>query len=250
MDREVWQHVITETSVPAWRCPVCKLGHTHLEEGAFRFEETAESVRWRNDDGWDPDWIDYAFTAWAYCTNPGCGQRFCISGNGGISETYDEDGVDWGEYFLPKHCYPMPWIIEIPKKCPREIKEELKSAFLLFWSHRPACAGRLRVVLELLMDHIGVPTEITGEDQKTRQLKLHHRIEHFMSQNQAVGAQLMALKWLGNTGAHDSSVMKKDLLDAFEILEYALEEIVDMRAERVAELAKKLQDKHSNKPEG
>jgi len=44
--------------------------------------------------------------------------------------------------------------------------------------------------------------------------------------------------------------MKKDLLDAFEILEYALEEIVDMRAERVAELAKKLQDKHSNKPEG
>jgi hypothetical protein len=37
----------------------------------------------------------------------------------------------------------------------------------------------------------------------------------------------MALKWLGNTGTHTSAVTRDDLLDAFEILDHALVELID-----------------------
>jgi hypothetical protein len=77
--------------------------------------------------------------------------------------------------------------------------------------------------------------------------KLHAAIESFAKNNPVLGAQLMALKWLGNTGSHDSSVSRADLLDAFEILEHVLAEILERRSERVAELAKQLTDKHSKK---
>jgi hypothetical protein len=54
----------------------------------------------------------------------------------------------------------------------------------------------------------------------------------------------MALKWLGNTGTHSAEVSEDDLLDAFEILEHALIEIIEKRSTKVAELAKKLTKKH------
>lgn len=57
----------------------------------------------------------------------------------------------------------------------------------------------------------------------------------------------MALKWLGNAGSHDRTVSKSDLLDAFEILEHALAEIIDRRSAKVAELAKKLAKKHGHR---
>ena len=54
----------------------------------------------------------------------------------------------------------------------------------------------------------------------------------------------MALKWLGNTGTHKGEVDREDLLDAFEILEHALTELIDRRATKIAALAKKLTQKH------
>jgi hypothetical protein len=56
----------------------------------------------------------------------------------------------------------------------------------------------------------------------------------------------MALKWLGNTGAHEGSISDADLLDAFEIFEHALAEIVDKRSANLAALAKKLTKKHGS----
>jgi len=63
----------------------------------------------------------------------------------------------------------------------------------------------------------------------------------------AVGAQLMALKWLGNTASHEGSVSRDDLLDAFEILEHSLSELIEQRSARVAELARQLTKKHSKR---
>jgi hypothetical protein len=75
-------------------------------------------------------------------------------------------------------------------------------------------------------------------------LSLHARLDAFATTEPVVGPKLMALKWLGNAGSHDGEVSKADLLDAFEILEHALGEIVEKRSKRVATLAKKLMKKH------
>ncbi|MFM0561416.1 DUF4145 domain-containing protein [Paraburkholderia sediminicola] len=211
-------------------------------------EETAKSRRWRDDENWDPDWIQYTFTAWGQCLQPSCKQRFAISGTGGVGPEVGEEGeMQWDDYFSPAACHPMPSIIDLPNKCPDNVKQQLESAFALFWSHPEACAGRIRVALELLMDHVGVPRKKTDSKGKEYPFDLHARIDFYSSLNIEAGTQLMALKWFGNTGSHGGEVSKTDLLDAFEILEHTLVEIIDKRAEKVALLAKKLTQKHSKK---
>jgi hypothetical protein len=211
-------------------------------------EEMAESRRWRTDENWDPDWIQYTFTVWGECRQPSCKQRFAISGTGGVGPEYNDNGeMEWDDYFLPAACNPMPMIIELPKKCPDEVQRELLCAFSLFWAQREACAGRIRVALELLMDHVGVPRKKADAQGNSRLLDLHARIDLYSSSASEAGAQLMALKWLGNAGSHGEKVSETDLLDAFEILEHTLVEIIDKRSENVMLLAKKLTQKHSKK---
>lgn len=97
------------------------------------------------------------------------------------------------------------------------------------------------------MNHVGIPKRKKGTNGKFFDLTLHARIEAFVKKEPAIGPQLMALKWLGNTGSHDSNVSTNDLLDAFEILEHSLREIIGGHSAKVAALAKKLTKKHANK---
>lgn len=97
------------------------------------------------------------------------------------------------------------------------------------------------------MNHVGVPKRKKAANGKLSELTLHARIDAFAKKEPAIGPQLMALKWLGNTGSHDSSVSSADLLDAFEILEHSLREVIDGHSAKVAALAKKLTKKHGGK---
>jgi hypothetical protein len=159
--------------------------------------------------------------------------------------------MNFSDYFSAKSCHPMPEIFEVPHKCPDDVTEELRAAFALFWSQHAACAGRIRVALERLMNHLGVAKRKKDKNGKFFDLSLHGRIDEFARSEPVIGPQLMALKWLGNAGSHSNrEVGRDDLLDAFEILEHALGEIIDKRSARsakVAELAKKLTKKHRRK---
>lgn len=130
----------------------------------------------------------------------------------------------------------MPYICSLPSDCPPEVQSEMESAFALFWSQPAACAGRIRVALELLMDHLGI-------NGKT----LDARIKEFAKVSPLEAGMLMAVKWLGNSGGHQSSVKKEDLLDGFEILEHTLVEIVELKAKRakLAKLSEELEKKHN-----
>jgi hypothetical protein len=238
---------VTKYSCPAWLCPECHKGTVALILKSLVSHETAESKRAHKDEDWYPERISYTFSAWGECRHPSCKQQFVISGTGGIASEYGPDGdLEWEDYFSPLYCHPMPDIIELPAKCPTEVKEELRAAFSIFWLHRAACAGRIRVALEYLMNHLGVPKRKKDKSGKYSDLTLHARLDSFAKDEPTMGPQLMALKWLGNTGSHDREVTKGDLLDAFEILEHALVEIIEGRSARVAGLAKKLTKKHAH----
>jgi hypothetical protein len=220
-----------------------------LERDSLISAETVPSQKAHKDENFDPDWIDYGFTAWARCSSTACKQRFAIGGRGGVEPQYTNDEGDWDycDFFRPLFCYPMPHIIGIPKKCPDNVAFELEGAFSVFWSNTAACAGRIRVAIELMMDQLGVPKRKKNAKGSFYDLQLHRRVEIFSLKEPVIGQQLMALKWLGNAGSHVGAVNQSDLLDAFEILEHALSEIVDRRAARVALLAKKMLKKHSGK---
>lgn len=245
MNRALWTQNLTTNTCPAWLCPTCGKGTIVLVPKSLTSKETIESKSAHSHDAWDIDWITYSFTARAQCGHASCKEEFVISGSGGVEPTYGPEGdTEYEDYFAPLFIYPMPDIIVIPQKSPSGVLKELHAAFKLFRINEAACAGRIRVALEYLMDHVGVPKKKKDKNGKFFDLTLHKRIDVFAQDNAAIGPQLMALKWLGNTGSHDSQVSQSDLLDAFEILEHALSEIIDERSTRVAALAKKLTKKH------
>lgn len=249
MNRHLWTRALSERSAPPWPCPACTKGTLALLPKSLVYKETVESERAHDDDGWDPDCIMYAFTAWLKCSHPPCGQQVAVSGIGGVEPEYDpaEGGMDWSSYFSAKFCWPMPDMFEIPAKCPNEVKIELRAGFSLFWSDQAAAASRVRVALERLMDHVGVQKRRRDSNGKFVEMSLHQRIEVFQDGEPTIGSQLMALKWLGNTGSHEGKVSRDEVLDAFEILEHALAELIGRRTAKVAQLARNLTKKHARR---
>ena len=245
MNRSIWLQPLSKTHCPPWHCSECDLGTLALVPKTLAFEESIKSVDARNDENFDPDWIEYSFVAWAQCTNAKCKQKFAISGIGGVAPEYLPNG-DWEymAYFAPRCCNPVLPLFRLPKKCPDAFSIELKLAFSLFWSAPSACAGRIRAGLEVLMTYLGVPKRKKGANGRISDLSLHARIDLFAAEEPAIGTQLMALKWLGNAGSHLGQVSQSDLLDAFEILEHALDELLLGRSKRVVVLARKLSRKH------
>lgn len=249
MKRNIWSTTLSEHSAPPWPCSECNKGVLRLVPKSLAYKETIRSQRSHGDEGWDPDWIDYTFSAWLKCSHSGCGQEVAVLGIGGVEAWYDnEEGTTgWTPYFAPRWCSPMPDIFELPAKCPDEVLKQLRASFRLFLADQPAAASKVRIALERLMDHLGVPKRKKEKNGKFIDLSLHRRIEIFQQGKPDIGLQLMALKWLGNTGSHETQVSRDDLLDAFEILEHALSELIDRRSEKVAELAKKLAKRHARK---
>lgn len=247
MDRSLWTSALTKTWCPAWPCPVCQQGTLALVPKSLTYKETIESKNAHDHEGWDPEWIGYTFTVWAECRHLSCKQQFAIAGTGGVGPELTEDGYQYEDYFSPEICLPMPDMFAFPAKCPDAVQEELRAAFALFWSQPNACAGRIRVALECLMDYLGVQKRRRDAHGKYFDLSLHARIDAFAKSEPTTGPQLMALKWFGNAGSHKHKVNQNDLLHAFEIMEHALSEVIEQRSARVAKLAKELTKKHARK---
>jgi hypothetical protein len=247
--RALWVKSLTKNSAPAWPCPSCRKGSLQLRKDTLLFHETAESKQAHSEDWWEPEYIDLVFTCWLRCSLSTCQQDVAVSGVGGIEEyyVYDENGdpdTNYDEYFHPAFVRPMPDIFNIPEKCPKEIAEQLRGAFALFWQDEAAAASRVRVALEDLMGHLNVKKRRKEANGKIKTLTLHQRLEIYQSIDSVIAPQLMAVKWLGNTGSHTSAVTRDDLLDAFEILDHALAELIEQRSKKVIALAKKMTKRH------
>jgi len=245
MKRDLWTRHFREYYAPPWPCPACPKGTLAIVRKSLIFKETERSKRANDREDWCPEDTEYAFTAWLKCQQSNCGQEVAVVGSGGLEpEQDDQGGITWSSFFAPRYCLPMPNIIEIPRKCPNEVKRELQASFTLSLADTDVAAGRLRVALERLMDALGVQKRRKAKGGNLYDLSLHERIELLQKREPTAGSQLMALKWLGNVGSHQGGVKRTDLLDAFEILEHSLAELIDRRTARMAALAKELTKKH------
>lgn len=241
MNRGIWQKGLTQDQCPPWPCPTCGLGVVVLTEDSVRSSETATSASSHGHPDWEPEYIDYVFTAVAKCTHPKCNETFAIAGTGGVSGYFDpDDGPTFGDYFTPLLCAPMPEVIKIPVACPDEVRDALRHAFALMWINPSACAGRLRVGLEAMMESLGIPGTKVDKNGRQRPVSLHGRIKALASAEPEVSDQLISVKWLGNAGSHNNQVDMESLLDGLEVLEYALSELLERPRAKVARLAKEL----------
>jgi hypothetical protein len=247
MDRYLWEASLSSHFCPPWPCVSCKRGQLRLRKDSLVYEETASSKREQRSDDWLPEAIEFTFAAWAQCANERCAEGYAIVGTGFVEQEYsgdDEGSTEWVERFYPRSIMPTLQMISLPEKCPPVVKSMLFHAFACYWAQADASAGRIRAALEALLTHVGIPAEVTRETGKPAPLSLHRRIELYAKQNPVVGQQLMAIKWLGNTGSHGSEVTRSDILDALELLEHALTEMLDQRSEKMVALARKLAERH------
>lgn len=245
MKRDLWTTKLTEKETPEWSCPDCKTGTLALDTKSFVSEEPPKSVQAHDHAGWDPDWIQYSFSAWLSCGNAKCGLRVALIGKGGVEAVVYDEGMNWEALYSPLYAYPMPDVFDLPINCPDNVAAPLRRSFAALWSEPSSAANSARVALEALMDSMGVARKKRTAKGTYAQLSLHKRIQELQQVNRDIGDQLMAVKWLGNSGSHESNVSIDDVLDAYELIEHALDELINQRSKRVATLAKNLTRKHA-----
>ncbi len=247
MNRDQWLKTSTRNSDPGWPCPWCAKGMLRPVKDSFTSRERAESRKQHSEHYHDEESERRTFTCWFKCDGV-CKEDVAISGTSGKTLVYDE-GPDQElvevilEVCQPLIAEPMPPIFKIPKDTPANIAADLEGAFRLVWIDAGAAANRVRVAVEHLLDHLGIPATVTTA-QGDQHITLHKRIDLYAKKEPTHGAHLMAIKWLGNTASHEGQVSREAFIDACEILEHTLSEILEQRSKTIAKLAEKLTKEH------
>lgn len=140
---------------------------------------------------------------------------------------------------IPVSFYPAPKIITLPISCPASVGKVLNESFALYWLDLSSCANKIRIAIEILLNELNVISS-TQTNKGKQILSLHKRIEEFGYSNAEVAKCLLAIKWIGNAGSHLSEVTKDDVLNAYELLEYSLDELYDDRKKKIRELSDKI----------
>jgi hypothetical protein len=199
-------------------CPNCHIGHLISIDKNFVQSETRESAILTTDEPSYP-YTEYVFTEHLKCNH--CSEVVAAMGFKSEDNYPNPDG-DHNLFIKYTAFISAPHIIDIPQSCPASVKKILIDSFGLFWMDENSCANKIRVSIEALMDALKVrKTKIQGRGRQ--KLMLHNRILDYKTQKPDIAQFLLAIKWTGNSGSHLSDVSEDHILDAYRLLEYALE---------------------------
>jgi hypothetical protein len=226
---------------PKLPCPTCRDGHVTLEKGSLFVDDPPYSVAHRQSSDWEPDWDVGRFSARLRCDQSSCGEIVLVAGDTAVVELEGDDG-DWGlvSVLRPQALFPAVPLITMPDQTSSEVHSELHKAFGLFWNDLDAAANRVRVAVERLLDDLGVATTAVNKKGKTIELDLNGRIDAFGKHNADHKDAMTALRMIGNVGSHGKGVVRQALLDALEVFEYTLSELIGMKKQHMGVLKQKL----------
>ncbi len=227
--RTLWNRTNRDT-FPSWSCPKCHSGVLVQDNNRKIDLEHGWSADAHSHEAWEPDWIEGVFAIPLQCQSSDCREFVIVSGEAFMDFDFEETPRGpqpcYVPAYRPKFFTSAPAIIQVPENVPEEIKAILREAFGLYWSDPSVCLNKLRNCVEAILDDKRVPKSSSKSGKRTP-LKLHHRIERYGSTQRDIADTLMALKWLGNIGSHatKNDLSDDDILDAFDIVEHALDEI-------------------------
>jgi hypothetical protein len=240
VDRKLAAAPITTENAPQWRCPTCEAGVFRLEKKTLHYELEGPLELARNEDWFGAEHAKLRFAALLRCMNEGCKEVASVAG-WGITEEYPDEELHEKTYedlFFPAYFNPSPRLIEVPMDCPADVATQLKRAFVASWDEPGAAAGRIRIATELLLTHLLVPKTKAKRDGGRTRLNLHQRIEALPAKHAEVADALLAIKWLGNAGAHEAEMSRDTVYDAFDILELVLKKLYSNDHQHVERLIK------------
>ncbi|MFY9894412.1 MAG: DUF4145 domain-containing protein [Xanthobacteraceae bacterium] len=258
VDKLTWSKTFSRREVPALPCPGCRKATLKLDEKTLAVEETERSKKNQKHEAWDPEWTEERFSCLLRCDSAKCGEIVAVSGRVSVEQIFDDDeeiGWNYEGLLEPRSMYPPPPIIALPTNVPSSVREELELAFQFYWGDYGACATKIRTSVERLMDHFKVAKFRIAKNPKKpnlpgkmKPLDLSARIDKFISATGAVVHKdhLHALRIVGNLGTHNNVLSQTEMLEAFEVYEHALEELIGKKSSQIGKLAKKL-SKHAGK---
>ncbi|MEI6410666.1 MAG: DUF4145 domain-containing protein [Bacteroidota bacterium] len=232
------------------KCPSCISGLLLIDASAHKEIRTAYSEKnYRKQFiGFDEKYQSICSECF-HCNNSECNESSILTGTieGDLvfifSEIYGHDVPDHEVKISIKHIEPALDIIDIPNELPENLKNELRKAFYIFWADKDACANRLGIFIELLLNNLEL---YPGK-------KLHDRLELMQKSSEArytnLASKLMAIKWIRNDGSHIEKRLTHDVIDALEILENALKALYDNSEDLINKKVKeinKIFEKKSN----
>lgn len=221
-DRSQWLERFIE--FPHWECPTCRKGTLLPITDKLVKIETGPSNAAHAHPEWEPEWIEKRFAGFLKCSLPTCAEIASISGttNLQLHEIQDDEHgwvQDDRDLFKVRSIWPAPIPITYPERTPEPVEKAIATAASLIWVSAEAAGNHLRQAVELFLDDVG----IIATDKNGKRLTTHRRIEKFEKKDKENGEILLATKWLGNSGSHPGGLTRDDVLDAFDMLEYVLE---------------------------
>jgi hypothetical protein len=218
-NRNLWKKIrFKDTGTPPWPCPRCE-GPIAVYDKRIRM--TASNDLPQNilnlDSELIPDigFLENRFSGILHCTS--CDLKITISGYGHHLDRYGNTVQNQYHEKIEEAYYPINFdpplrIITILRSYPKEIVKQLNNSFYHYWNDSSACANKIRIVVELVLDIQGISAG-----------RLHQRINEYKSKkNNVIGEILESVKWIGNAGSHVGGISRKDLLDGYELLDHAL----------------------------
>ncbi len=244
-----------KSNIPNWTCPTCN-SSTLIFDGEIIEKPTARlqhipDVHFDNEgnkfftDFDDIDGLMTRFTGFLKCSDKNCNDYILIAGFKNAEEHYFEDpkygmASNKSDFYYPLLFDPPLNIIAVSDKYPKLIQDELKKCFSLYWIDNASCANKIRSTVELLLDQEKVKRKIRTKTGKLRQLRTHERVELYRNKNQEIAEILLSIKWIGNAGSHIENLYDRQVLDAFDLLNHALERVYVKEIERLKGISKKI----------
>ncbi|MCP4420250.1 MAG: DUF4145 domain-containing protein [Chloroflexi bacterium] len=225
-------------------CPTCRSGYIDPVDAIIHTSKDPETNKFIQQNQFVQQEYKGQFNLVLKCSM--CAQKFHVSGAGYYdyehidihnweTKTYGEEyyGEEYWVTYLPKYFDPSPHLIELPEKMPKAMQKEMIYVFNLFWFDSSACGNRLRIVVERLLDFLDV----------LPQRNLHSRIEKLSDEYKKTKDYLLAIKWLGNEGSHESNLSRSDIVDALSLLEHIINITFADVSKELDDLAKQINEK-------
>ena len=174
-----------------------------------------------------------------------------VSGDYKVDDDPTLEGQWQGQYadFLRlRTSIPALTLMTPPAGTPTEVVEAIESASKVLWTDPNSAANRLRFAIKSLLTALGQRRYTrskpnNGAPATRRRLTTHARIAEYRKDHTEAGDALLAVKWIGNSGSHDSQLTVSNVLDGADMLAYALRLIYDKSDEtmrrRIAEVNKR-----------
>ena len=177
-------------------------------------------------------WKAGRFTAFLMCDK--CKEVVSFNGTARLPVQREKNyAISIGVCLRPEYFSPALPIIKICEDLPSEIANELSASFSLFFLNSSSSGNKVRSSVELILDNLNISRFKIGENGEVINNKsgypiensLHTRIIEFSKKHDHLGDILLAIKILGNEASHSNNLSKEDLIEAYGVIDYLIDEL-------------------------